>query len=101
MVQPVVVVEVSLPEHDVIMREVYKKGGNEKLMVQKYVVWMTNKEKEDSRFPAYVMHYTNFSAGRADMLKREVRVSSSKGQIMSVAKEFIDKNVKKGWMKVS
>lgn len=60
-------------------------------MVQKYLVWKTNKEAADSRFPAFVLHYTDFSVGRKEMLKRELR---------SMCDEMIAENVKKGWEKV-
>jgi hypothetical protein len=67
--------------------------------VQKYFVWKTNKEGTDSRYPAYVLHYTDFSVGRKELLKRELRVSSSEEQILAICDEMIAENVKKGWEK--
>lgn len=90
----------DLPESNVIYRRVFTKGAAEKMMVQKYVVWKTNKE-QSGRFPAYVLHYTDFSAGRKEPLKRDIRVSSNKNQIMTLAEEFIATNVKKGWSEVA
>lgn len=90
----------DLPESNVIYRRVFTKGAAEKMMVQKYVVWKTNKE-QSGRFPAYVLHYTDFSAGRKEPLKRDIRVSSNKNQIMALAEEFIATNVKKGWSEVA
>lgn len=90
----------DLPESNVIYRRVFTKGAAEKMMVQKYVVWKTNKE-QSGRFPAYVLHYTDFSAGRKEPLKRDIRVSSNKNQIMALAEEFIETNVKKGWSEVA
>lgn len=92
--------EGNLPKSEVLFREVYKKETKGKLMVQKFLVWKTNKEKEDSSYPAYVMHYTNFSSDRKEPLQREIRISNSEEQIFSIATEFIDENVKKGWVKV-
>lgn len=66
-------------------------------MVQKFLVWKTNKETLDSRYPAYVMHYTNFSSQRKTPLEREVRISNSEEQIMALVKDFIAANVKSGW----
>ncbi|MCP4219335.1 MAG: hypothetical protein GY765_32170 [bacterium] len=87
----------TLEKSEVISREVYVKQSKGKQMVQKFVVWKTNKEKSSDRYLAYVLHYTNFSPGRKDMLKREVRISSDKDQIMAIAKELVAKNIKKGW----
>ncbi|MBF0103036.1 MAG: ATP-dependent DNA ligase, partial [Desulfobacterales bacterium] len=87
----------ALPKSEVLFREVYKKTAKEKTMVQKFVVWKTNKEKLDPRYPAYVMYYTNFSSNRKDPLQTEVRISQDHSQMMQIVKEFIETNVKKGW----
>jgi len=89
----------ELPKSEVIFREVYikiLKGTN----VQKFMAWKTNKEDIDSSYPAYVMNYTNFSPTRGDSLKRDVRISNSKEQVLALLQGFIDKNIKKGWEKV-
>ena len=72
----------------------------DKLMVQKFVTWKTNKQDLDDRFPAFVMHYTDFSSGRKDPLKREIRISNDPEQIMELTKAHIEKKIKKGWEKV-
>lgn len=90
----------DLPKSDILLRRVFTKGIGEKMMVQKFVVWKTNKE-QSGRFPAYVFHYTDFSAGRKEPLKRDIRVSSNKNQIMAIAEEFIVSGVKKGWVEVA
>jgi len=90
----------SLPTSTILRRLLYTKGSGEKLMVQKYLVWKTNKEATDSRFPAFVLHYTDFSVGRKEMLKRELRASSSEEQILALCDAMIAENVKKGWEKV-
>lgn len=86
----------NLPKSELIARRIFTKGEGAKLMIQKYTVWKTNKEASD-RFPAYVFHYTDFSLGRKEQLKRDIRVSNSREQIMSLCEEFIAENVKKGW----
>jgi len=84
---------------EVIAREVYVKASKGIKMVRKFMLWKTNKEDSDE-YPAYVYHYTDFSAGRAKMLKKEIKVSNSKKQIEEIfAAEVLD-NVKKGWEKV-
>jgi len=85
-----------LPKSEQLVRRIFTKGAGEKLMIQKYVVWKTNKE-ESGIFPAYVFHYTDFSVGRKEQLKRDIRVSNSQEQIMQMLEQFIQDNVKKGW----
>ena len=80
-------------------REVYVKESKGNTMVRKFVVWKTNKEAT-GEYPAFVYHYTDFSPSRKDMLKKEVKVSSSKAQIESYLKNEITENIKKGWGKV-
>lgn len=87
---------VGLPKSELLVRRIFTKGADAKLMVQKYAVWKTNKE-ESGAFPAYVFHYTDFSVGRKEPLKRDIRVSNSREQIFEIFDQFIADNVKKGW----
>ena len=88
---------VKLPKSEIIFREVYTKVAKNKTNVQKFIVWKTNKETIDDKYPAYVMNYTNFSPTRGEPLKKDVRISNSQAQIMSLMQAFKDKNIKKGW----
>ncbi|TYQ12817.1 UNVERIFIED_CONTAM: ATP dependent DNA ligase-like protein [Acetivibrio alkalicellulosi] len=90
----------ELPKSEIILRDVYKKETKGKLMVQKFIVWKTNKESIDESYPAYVMHYTNFSSDRKEHLQRDMRISNSREQIMQFVQYFIEKNIKKGWERV-
>ena len=87
----------ALPKSEVLMRKVYQKTQKDKIMVQKFMVWKTNKEDIDPRYPAYVLFYTNFSSQRKEPLQTDIRISSDKEQILALAESFILKNVKKGW----
>ncbi|KNY27442.1 ATP-dependent DNA ligase [Pseudobacteroides cellulosolvens] len=89
----------ELPKSELQFREVYKKESKGKLMVQKFIVWKTNKEEIDDRYPAYVMHYTNFSSDRKDPLQRDMRVSNSREQIFEILDSYMTENIKKGWVK--
>lgn len=90
----------NLPKSEILFRQVYHKGSGFKRMIQKYVVWKTNKE-HTGQFPAYVFHYTDFSMTRAESLRRDIRISNSREQIMQLCDEFISANVKKGWQLIS
>lgn len=84
------------PASTVLRREVWTKTLGGKLMVQKFVVWRTN--KEGLGYPAFVLAYTNFSSGRAEPLAHEVRISSSEDQILDLADDLVATKVKSGWV---
>ena len=87
----------GLAKSELLARRIFTKGADAKLMIQKFVIWKTNKE-DSGAFPAYVFHYTDFSINRKESLKRDIRVSNDKDQIFKLMDEFIADNVKKGWV---
>ena len=89
----------NLPASEIVARRVFTKGEGAKQMVQKFMVWKTNKDA-NPLFPAFVFHYTDFSISRKEQLKRDLRVSDSREQIMRILDEFIAENVKKGWVEI-
>lgn len=78
----------------VLRREVYTKRMGGKLMVQKFLVWRTNKQ---AGYPAYVLAYTNYSSGRAQPLSTEVRISDHEDQVLAMADDLVADKVKSGW----
>ena len=91
--------KVDLKKSELLSREVYVKESKGMKMVRKFMVWKTNKEAT-GEYPAYVFHYTDFSATRKEMLKKEIKVSDSKKQIEEIFATEVLENVKKGWEKV-
>tara|TARA_B110001450_G_scaffold3497_1_gene3651 strand:+ start:204 stop:1547 length:1344 start_codon:yes stop_codon:yes gene_type:complete len=91
--------KLDLKKSEILSREVYVKESKGKKMVRKFMVWKTNKEAT-GEYPAYVYHYTDFSATRKEMLKKEIKVSDSKKQIEEIFAAEVLENVKKGWEKV-
>ena len=89
--------EMTMSKCTVEEREVYTKVLKGETMVRKFVRWKTNKESESGDFPAYVVHYTDFSPNRKTPLNREVRVSNSKDQIKELWEGLKKDNIKKGW----
>ena len=67
--------------------------------VRKLVVWETHKHEvgRELGYPAYVVQFTDFSAGRKDPLQREVRLAASRTAAMTIADEMIAEGIKKGW----
>jgi ATP-dependent DNA ligase len=89
---------VTLPKSEVLRREVYVKTQKGQTLVRKFLMWKTNKE-DSGEFPAYVLHFTDYSPTRKTPLEREIRVSSSREQIEALFTELHKENVVKGWAK--
>jgi hypothetical protein len=64
------------------------------------VVWKTNKEQINSDYPGFVVHWTDYSPGRASPLDRDVKLAPSEKSAQSLGDAFIAENIKKGWNKV-
>ena len=89
----------SLPVSTLLSRRVFIKQSGMKTSVQKFVVWKTNKE-HTGVFPAYVLHHTDYNYSRNEQLRRDLRVSDSYEQIMTLLDEMILLNIKKGWEEI-
>ena len=87
----------TLPSSKVARREVYTKMTKGVAAVRKLLVWKTNKESVDPTYPAFVVHWTDYSPGRKDPLKREVRTAPDEAIAMQIADGMIAANIKKGW----
>ncbi len=92
--------EADLPTSELVRREAYAKTTKGKDAVRKLVVWKTNKEALDPRFPAYVVHFTDFSPSRKAPLKREVRLAPDETAALAIADALIADNIKKGWARI-
>lgn len=57
-------------------------------------------DEKNSAFPAFVVHWTDYSVTRATPLDREVRLAPTETIAMKLADEMITENIKKGWNKV-
>ena len=91
--------ETKLGASEVIRRQVWTKEGAGKVDVRKLVLWKTN--KESAGYPAYVVHWTDFSATRKSPLDREVRLAPNEKEALKIAELMITDNIKKGWNEVA
>lgn len=89
-----------LPASEVIRREAYSKVAAGVVSVRKLLVWKTNKEALDPRYPAYVVHWTDYSPGRKDPLKRTVRLAPTAAIANDLADELAADGAKRGWERV-
>lgn len=81
---------------ELIRREVYRKVTKGKVAVRKLLVWKTNKEQDPS-WPAYVVHWTDYSPGRKEPLQREVRLAPTAEAATAIAEAMVAAGVKRGW----
>lgn len=89
---------VELPKSAVLRRECYTKTTKGKLAVRKLLVWQTHKSALNPLFPEYVVHFTDYSPGRKDPIKHEVRTAPNADAADAIADDMITKNIKKGWV---
>lgn len=89
----------ELPASKVLRREVWTRDARGQTAVRKLLVWKTNKEDIEPTYPAYVVHWTDYSAGRATPLEREVRLAPTEKLAMSIADGMVSENIKTGWNK--
>lgn len=91
--------QLTLPQSEVIKREVFTKVLKGQTMVRKFLMWKTNKQADGSNYPGYVVHFTDFSPNRKTSLEREIRVSNSREQIEALYAGLVTENIVKGWNK--
>ncbi|MCW8132044.1 MAG: hypothetical protein KIS92_16980 [Planctomycetota bacterium] len=91
--------QLGMPRSELLKREAFTKVLKGQTMVRKLVMWKTNKESESGGFPAYVVHFTDFSPNRKTPLERELRVSNSREQIEALYASLTAENIVKGWAK--
>ena len=65
-------------------------------------VWVAQGDLEAiTGYPAYVVHWTDFSATRKSPLDREVRLAPNEKEALKIAEAMIADNIKKGWSEVA
>lgn len=89
----------KLEKSELLERRVFRKISGDKIMLHKFLIWKTNKERT-GRYPAYIFFHTDYSSGRKDILKRDMSYSSDEQQIRSILATEMESNIKKGWEEV-
>ena len=87
----------DLEESVLMRRQVWTKDVKGQMAVRKLVIWKTNKETADPKYPVFVLHWTDYSPGRAKPLSRDVRPLADETSASAIADQFIEQNIKKGW----
>jgi len=90
----------DLSKSEVLRRGVFQKETKGNLAVRKFVAFATHKAEEDPNYPPYVVYFTDFSSGRKDPLKTDMRVTADKDMVDAYITNWISENIKKGWDEV-
>ncbi|MBA2660794.1 MAG: hypothetical protein H0U74_00740 [Bradymonadaceae bacterium] len=87
----------DFPQSEIVRRGVYTKVTKGQVAVRKYVAIATNKADIDPNYPPYVVHFTDYSAGRKAPLQTNLRVAASLESLDVQVSGWLEENIKKGW----
>jgi hypothetical protein len=90
----------ELPKSVVARREIWTKETKGKVAVRKLLVWQTNKQVAAPGWPAWIVHFTDYSPDRKNPLERTVKTAVTADEAEIVAEGLVTENVKKGWERV-
>ncbi len=90
-----------LPKSTMIRRQVWTKASKTGTAVRKLLVWKTGKEAEWPGWPAWIVHFTDYSPDRKSPLERTFRTALTEDDALALATELVEENVKKGWESVA
>jgi hypothetical protein len=90
----------TLPQSAIVRREAWTKATKGKTAVRKLVVGKTNKDKVAPDWPAWVVHFTDYSPDRKAPLERTVKTATTEGEATAIANALVEENIKKGWVGV-
>ena len=87
----------AMPPSTVLRREAWTKSSKSGTAVRKLLVWKTGKESQWTGWPAWIVHFTDYSPDRKTPLERTFRTALTEGDALAVAAEMVTENIKKGW----
>lgn len=86
-----------LPLSTMVRREVWTKASKTGTAVRKLLVWRTGKEAQWPGWPAWIVHFTDYSPDRKTPLERTFRTALTENDALAAADEMVAENIKKGW----
>ena len=90
----------TLPASRLVRRQVWSKAGKAGVAVRKLLLWKSEKESAWPGWPAWIIHFTDYSPDRKSPLDRTIRTALSEGDAHVIADALILENIKKGWKEV-
>jgi ATP-dependent DNA ligase len=86
----------DLRPSEVLLREVYTKGGKGGTAVRKFVGLRTHKEAGGA-YPPYLVVFTDYSAGRKTPLEQELFLCTTEDALHARVEALRTEHIKKGW----
>ena len=83
------------PQSEIIKKDVFTKLSKGNTNVKKFYVWDT--KSKDVNYPNYVFYKVDYSPTRKDKMKRDIKISNSKKQILEIYDSEIESDIKSGW----
>jgi hypothetical protein len=87
----------DLRPSEVLLREVYTKGGKGGTAVRKFVGLRTHKEAGGA-YPPYLVVFTDYSAGRKTPLEQELFLCTTEDALHARVEALRTEHIKKGWV---
>ena len=78
-------------------KEIYIKNSKEGKDLKKFIILETHKENND--YSKYLFYYFDMSEKRKVPIQRDVRPFNDLKLAKQMMKDYLDKNIKKGWEK--
>ncbi|MGC4114538.1 MAG: hypothetical protein QM765_07990 [Myxococcales bacterium] len=83
----------------VVKRRVFVKKRGATTAVRKVLV--LRRDQPGPEYPPYVVHFTDFSAGRREPLETGIRTAATEAGAMRFVEDWLVENVKRGWTEVN
>ncbi len=87
----------AMPPSTLVRRDVWTKTSKTGTAVRKVLIWKTGKQSLWTGWPAWIVHFTDYSPDRKTPLERTMRTALTEDDAMAVAADLVAKNIKKGW----
>ena len=88
----------KLPESTLIDRRVFRKTTGNKIFIQKFLTWASN--KADFGYGKYIFFHTDYSSERKEPLKRDIKIADSIEKVREFMEKAIAENIKKNYIEI-
>lgn len=86
----------GLAKSEIQQLKTFVKESKKGRAIRKFMLWKTNKQ-ETGVYPNYIFYYLDYSEGRKDTMKRDLKPFHEETIAMKFFNTSIEENVKKGW----
>ena len=87
-----------LPGSTLLDRRVFRKTSGDKVFLHKFLIWATN--KQEYGYGKYVFFHTDYSSGRKEPLKRDLKVAATEEKVREFLAAAIAENISKSYQEI-